>query len=58
VLLVVDEALSRREALLFTLGLVLIDRGDGIDHPGTLVGKKRIDLDKFPPTMHLIWISR
>jgi len=57
-LLVVGEALRRREALFLTRGLVLIDRGDGVDHPGALVGKKRIDLDKFPPTMRLIWISR
>jgi hypothetical protein len=51
VLLVVGEALRRCELLLFTVGLMLVDRGDGIDDPRALAGKELVDLDKLAPSM-------
>jgi hypothetical protein len=58
VLLVVGEALRRCELLVFTMGLVLVDRGDGIDDPRAFAGEEGLDLDKLPAPMDLIWSSR
>jgi hypothetical protein len=58
VFLVVGEALRRCELLVFTVGLVLVDRGDGIDDPRAFAGKERLDIDELAAPMDLIWSSR
>ncbi len=50
-LLVVGEALRRRELLFFAMRLVLVDHGNGVDHVCALVGEERVDIDKLPAPM-------
>ena len=47
----VGEALGWGEVLFLAMGLVAVDRGDGIDHPGAFAGEEFVDLDELSPSM-------
>jgi hypothetical protein len=49
--LMVGEALRRGESLFFTMGLVLVDRGDGIDHAGAFAGEELVDIGELAASM-------